>query len=164
MLETVFSAFLCIVSAFIFYSSTQFNMAFIGNSGLGPDFFPKVIAVILFILSAMLFVGSIKNKDKKSIYNPNMKYTFMVIFAFAVYIFLIDRIGYLVSTVIFAFVVITILKSKSKILNIIFAIAIKIGVLLLSAIGLSTMWEAVFADVGVSVIAIINSLRALKTN
>ena len=79
MLETVFSAFLCIVSAFIFYSSTQFNMAFIGNSGLGPDFFPKVIAVILFILSAMLFVGSIKNKDKKNIYNPNMKYTFMVI-------------------------------------------------------------------------------------
>ena len=131
MLETVFSAFLCIVSAFIFYSSTQFNMAFIGNSGLGPDFFPKVIAVILFMLSAMLFVGSIKNKDKKSIYNPNMKYTFMVIFAFAVYIFLIDRIGYLVSTVIFAFVVITILKSKSKILNIIFAIAFPIAVYLL---------------------------------
>lgn len=131
MLETVFSAFLCIVSAFIFYSSTQFNMAFIGNSGLGPDFFPKVIAVILFILSAMLFVGSIKNKDKKSIYNPNMKYTFMVIFAFAVYIFLIDRIGYLVSTVIFAFVVITILKSKSKILNIIFAIVFPIALYLL---------------------------------
>lgn len=131
MLETVFSAFLCIVSAFIFYSSTQFNMAFIGNSGLGPDFFPKVIAVILFILSAMLFVGSIKNKDKKSIYNPNIKYTFMVIFAFAVYIFLIDRIGYLVSTVIFAFVVITILKSKSKILNIIFAIAFPIALYLL---------------------------------
>jgi putative tricarboxylic transport membrane protein len=106
-------------------------MAFIGNSGLGPDFFPKVIAVILFILSAMLFVGSIKNKDKKSIYNPNMKYTFMVIFAFAVYIFLIDRIGYLVSTVIFAFVVITILKSKSKILNIIFAIAFPIALYLL---------------------------------
>ena len=131
MLETVFSAFLCIVSAFIFYSSTQFNMAFIGNSGLGPDFFPKVIAVILFILSAMLFVGSIKNKDKKSIYNPNIKYTFMVIFAFAVYIFIIDRIGYLVSTVIFAFVVITILKSKSKILNIIFAIAFPIALYLL---------------------------------
>lgn len=131
MLETVFSAFLCIVSAFIFYSSTQFNMAFIGNSGLGPDFFPKVIAVILFILSALLFVGSIKNKDKKSIYNPNMKYTFMVIFAFAVYIFLIDRIGYLVSTVIFAFVVITILKSKSKVLNIIFAIVFPIALYLL---------------------------------
>ena len=46
--------------------------------------------------------------------------------------------------------------------NIIFAIAIKILVLILSAFGLSTMWEAVFADVGVSVIAIINSLRALK--
>lgn len=131
MLETVFSAFLCIVSVFIFYSSTQFNMAFIENTGLGPDFFPKVIAVILFILSAMLFAGSLKNKDKKSIYNPNMKYTFMVIFAFAVYVFLIDRVGYLISTIIFAFVVITILKSKSKILNIVFAVIFPIALYLL---------------------------------
>lgn len=131
MLETIFSAFLCIVSAFIFYSSTQFNMTFIGDSGLGPDFFPKIIAIILFILSAMLFIGSIRNKDKKSIYNPNMKYTFMVIFTFAVYVFLIDRIGYLISTIIFAFVVITILKSKSKILNIIFAVIFPVALYLL---------------------------------
>ena len=46
--------------------------------------------------------------------------------------------------------------------NIIFAIFIKILVLILSAIGLSTMWEAVFADVGVSIIAIINALRVLR--
>ena len=46
--------------------------------------------------------------------------------------------------------------------NIIFALVVKIAVLVLSAIGLSTMWEAVFADVGVSVLAIINSLRALR--
>lgn len=46
--------------------------------------------------------------------------------------------------------------------NIVFAIFIKIAVLLLSAFGLSTMWEAVFADVGVSVLAILNALRALK--
>ena len=46
--------------------------------------------------------------------------------------------------------------------NIVFAIAIKILVLVLTAIGLSTMWEAVFADVGVSIIAIINALRMLK--
>ncbi len=45
--------------------------------------------------------------------------------------------------------------------NIIFAIFVKILVLVLSALGLSTMWEAVFADVGVSIIAIINALRAL---
>ena len=47
--------------------------------------------------------------------------------------------------------------------NIVFAISIKILVLILTAFGLSTMWEAVFADVGVSIIAIINSLRMLKT-
>lgn len=48
--------------------------------------------------------------------------------------------------------------------NIIFAILIKLAVLLLSALGLSTMWEAVFADVGVSIIAILNALRALHIN
>ena len=46
--------------------------------------------------------------------------------------------------------------------NIVFAIAVKIGVLILTAFGLSTMWQAVFADVGVSVIAILNALRALN--
>ena len=47
--------------------------------------------------------------------------------------------------------------------NIVFAIFIKIAVLILTALGLSTMWEAVFADVGVSIIAIINAFRALRT-
>ena len=46
--------------------------------------------------------------------------------------------------------------------NIIFAIFIKILVLILSAVGLSTMWWAVFADVGVSIIAILNALRVLR--
>ena len=46
--------------------------------------------------------------------------------------------------------------------NIIFAIFVKIAVLVLTAFGCSTMWEAVFADVGVSVIAIINALRMLN--
>ena len=46
--------------------------------------------------------------------------------------------------------------------NIIFAIFIKVLVLILSAFGVSTMWEAVFADVGVSIIAIINALRVLR--
>ena len=46
--------------------------------------------------------------------------------------------------------------------NIVFAIGIKVLVLILSALGISTMWEAVFADVGVCVIAVVNSLRALR--
>ena len=47
--------------------------------------------------------------------------------------------------------------------NIIFAISVKILVLILGACGIATMWEAVFADVGVSFIAILNSLRALRS-
>ena len=46
--------------------------------------------------------------------------------------------------------------------NIIFAITVKISVLLLSALGIATMWSAVFADVGVTVIAILNAFRILK--
>ncbi len=46
--------------------------------------------------------------------------------------------------------------------NIIFALGIKAIVLLLGALGVATMWEAVFADVGVSVIAILNAMRALR--
>ena len=46
--------------------------------------------------------------------------------------------------------------------NIVFALAVKLLVLLLSAVGLVSMWAAVFADVGVSVIAILNAMRALK--
>lgn len=46
--------------------------------------------------------------------------------------------------------------------NIIFALAIKAIVLLLGAAGMANMWEAVFADVGVSVIAILNAMRTLR--
>lgn len=47
--------------------------------------------------------------------------------------------------------------------NIVFALGVKALVLILGASGAANMWEAVFADVGVSVIAILNSMRALKT-
>jgi Cd2+/Zn2+-exporting ATPase len=47
--------------------------------------------------------------------------------------------------------------------NIAFALAVKFVVLFLGVMGIATMWEAVFADVGVSVIAIMNAIRALNT-
>ena len=48
--------------------------------------------------------------------------------------------------------------------NIAFAIGIKILFLILGAFGFITMWGAVFADVGVTLIAVLNSLRALRPN
>ena len=47
--------------------------------------------------------------------------------------------------------------------NVWFAIGIKVTVLLLAAVGIATMWLAVFADVGVTVLAVLNAMRALKT-
>ncbi len=46
--------------------------------------------------------------------------------------------------------------------NIIFALGIKILILILGAFGIATMWEAVFADVGVCLIAILSAMRAMK--
>ena len=59
---------------------------------------------------------------------------------------------------------IKIAKKTKKIVtqNIIIAIGLKIIVLALGAFGLASMWQAVFADVGVSIIAILNSMRVLK--
>ncbi|OXT09251.1 cadmium-translocating P-type ATPase [Thermoanaerobacterium thermosaccharolyticum] len=58
---------------------------------------------------------------------------------------------------------IKIAKKTHKIVleNIIFALGVKLSVLILGALGLATMWEAVFADVGVTVLAVLNSLRIL---
>ncbi|MBZ9688807.1 cadmium-translocating P-type ATPase [Clostridium estertheticum] len=46
--------------------------------------------------------------------------------------------------------------------NIIFALSVKIAILVLAVFGISTMWEAVFGDVGVALIAVLNSMRAMK--
>ena len=43
--------------------------------------------------------------------------------------------------------------------NIVFSIAVKVAILILSAAGLTNMWVAVFGDVGVAVIAILNAMR-----
>jgi len=47
--------------------------------------------------------------------------------------------------------------------NVVFAIGVKVAVLVLAAVGLATMWMAVFADVGVTVLAVLNAMRALRT-
>ncbi|MBQ7472196.1 MAG: cadmium-translocating P-type ATPase [Prevotella sp.] len=47
--------------------------------------------------------------------------------------------------------------------NVVFAIGVKVAVLLLAVFGLATMWMAVFADVGVTVLAVLNAMRALRS-
>lgn len=68
-----------------------------------------------------------------------------------------DDIEKIASIVLIARKTLTIVKQ-----NIVFALGVKALVLILGALGMANMWEAVFADVGVSVLAIINSMRALR--
>ena len=46
--------------------------------------------------------------------------------------------------------------------NIVFALVIKFACLLLGALGIANMWAAIFADVGVMVLAVLNAIRALR--
>ncbi|MGH4118492.1 heavy metal translocating P-type ATPase [Clostridium sp.] len=59
---------------------------------------------------------------------------------------------------------IKIAKKTKKIVmqNIVFALSVKLAILILAVLGISTMWEAVFGDVGVALIAVLNSMRAMK--
>lgn len=68
-----------------------------------------------------------------------------------------DEPSKLVDTILIARKTVGIVKQ-----NIVFAIGVKVLILLLSAMGIATMWAAVFGDVGVSVLAILNAVRALK--
>ena len=72
-------------------------------------------------------------------------------------VFMTDELSKIIETKIIAQNTLTIVKQ-----NIIFSIFIKIAILCLSALGITTMWMAVFADVGVSLLAILNALRLLK--
>jgi len=69
-----------------------------------------------------------------------------------------DEIGKIITAVKVAQKTLAIVKQ-----NIVFAIGVKLVVLALVAVGLASMWWAVFADVGVAVIAILNAIRALNT-
>ena len=59
---------------------------------------------------------------------------------------------------------IKIAKRTKKIVsqNIVFALGVKLVILVLGAVGIANMWEAVFGDVGVALIAVLNSMRAMK--
>mgnify|MGYP000865649547 CR=1 FL=1 len=70
-----------------------------------------------------------------------------------------DDIQKIASTVLISRKTLRIVKQ-----NIVFALAVKAVVLLLGAIGVANMWEAVFGDVGVSVLAILNSMRVMKNH
>jgi len=61
---------------------------------------------------------------------------------------------------------IKIAKNTKKIVmqNIIFALGVKAAILILAVFGIATMWEAVFGDVGVALIAVLNSMRAMKVD
>ncbi len=129
MLEKIFAIFMIIISAQTYYLANNFDLNFIGTSGLGPEVFPKVISIILFVLGIILFITS-KNKNEK-IYVYNSQHTFSIIFTFGIYIYVLEKLGYLISTILFAFAVMSILKNTSYKTRIIYSIVFTVGLYIL---------------------------------
>ena len=147
MLEKFFLLFLCIVSAFLFFITFNFEVFEMDKYSLGPAFFPRLVCIILFLIALILLIFSIKNKNYSKIKNknPNLKYSVMTIIFFIVYVFLIEKLGYLTSTIIFMISIIFLLKSKSLLINIIFSVVFSSVIYLLFSKGFNvSLPEGIF--------------------
>lgn len=127
MIEKIFSIFLLLVSLIGYYLARGFESGFMIDNGLGAGFFPKLVCIILAILSIVMFVKSFKDK-KIYKFSKNNKNTFIIIGLCIGYLFLMEKIGYLLSTIIFSFSVIITLDRKNLIMNVIFSIIFPIGI------------------------------------
>ena len=78
----------------------------------------------------MILVGNLK-RVKENTKNSIDKNTLMIILLFTIYIFIMGKIGYLVSTILFAFSIISILKKDNIVLKIIYSILFPLGLYLL---------------------------------
>ncbi len=113
--DRIFSVILGIISVMVFYLSTTFEVGFIIDSGLGADFFPKAISVILFSLSLILFIKSFESKKcSEIIFSKNYKNVLITISYFLVYIGAINIIGYLLATICFLIGMFKFLKVNSN--------------------------------------------------
>ncbi|MGL4511426.1 MAG: tripartite tricarboxylate transporter TctB family protein [Cetobacterium sp.] len=127
MIEKVFSIFLLIVSLIGYYLARGFESGFMTDNGLGAGFFPKLVCIVLGILSILMFIKSFKDKNIYKFSKDN-KNTFIIIGLCVVYLFLMEKIGYLLATIIFSISVIMTLDRKNIITSIIFSIVFPIGI------------------------------------
>ena len=127
MIEKVFSIFLLLVSLIGYYLARVFESWFMTDNGLGAGFFPKLVCIILGILSVLMFIKSFKDKNIYKFSKDN-KNTFIIIGLCVVYLFLMEKIGYLLATIIFSISVIMTLDRKNIIMSIVFSIIFPIGI------------------------------------
>lgn len=121
MIEKIFSIFLFFISFIGYYLARSFESGFMSDNGLGASFFPKVVCLILGILSLFMFIKSFKNNGGYKFGRDN-KNTFIVMGLCIGYLFLMEKIGYLISTIIFSLSIIRILERKKILIGVGFSI------------------------------------------
>ena len=127
MIEKIFSIFLLLVSLIGYYLARGFESGFMIDNGLGAGFFPKLVCLILGVLSVLMFIKSFRDKNIYKFSKDN-KNTFIIIGLCIGYLFLMEKIGYLLATIIFSISVILTMDRKNIIMSILFSIIFPIGI------------------------------------
>lgn len=124
--DRILGSVLCLLSIVIYYLSTKFVVGFVIDSGLGADFFPKAISVILFLLSMILIIKSDKKRDEEAIFTKESLIVGKVVIGFLAYLVGMSIMGYLPATIAFLIGMFKFLKVKSNKLIFIYSICFSI--------------------------------------
>ncbi|AEE92223.1 conserved membrane protein of unknown function [Tepidanaerobacter acetatoxydans Re1] len=121
------------LSIFIFVQSLSFQQTMITDNFIGAAFFPRMIAVIMLILSAILIVSSILEKDwhndTSSIFKwETFKFPLIGVIVLLIYIMLLDKLGFIIDTIILNIVLLSIFRYNNKILTLLLSCAITLAI------------------------------------
>lgn len=121
------------LSIFIFVQSLSFQQTMIIDNFIGAAFFPRMIAVIMLILSVILIISSILEKDghndTSSIFKwETFKLPLIGVIVLLIYIMLLDKLGFIIDTIILNIVLLSIFKYKNKILTLLLSCAITLAI------------------------------------
>ena len=96
----------------IVYTFSSFRLPFGSLRSPGPGFIPRIVGISASVLSVVIFVQDILRKDYKQFDVDKPKSIFLFILCFIVYALIFEPVGYVISTVLFAFALSSIMKNK----------------------------------------------------
>ncbi len=96
----------------VVYTFSSFKLPFGSFRSPGPGFIPRIVGIMASVLSVVIFIQDIKKKDYKEFDVDNPKAIWLFVACFIVYTLIFEPVGYVLSTVLFAFALSAIMKNK----------------------------------------------------
>lgn len=127
--EIFFNLFVMGLSVAIFIGS--FYVSGLSGSAIGPGFFPRIVAVCMFITSSILFVKGMKIKVIESKNEIDIKNVLITILILIAYVLMFEPLGFTIATMVFLFALMTHFREKALrnyAINGIIAIVVSLGI------------------------------------